>query len=229
MPHTASILGTIILVTMLPACTAPKASLQPSDLKIVMDASRDDDLPTVRSVVERDPDGFSRVINQIGSQSESTPLHMAASKGRTEIVQYLVSRGVHVDLQEQNGATPLFEAAGSGHVDTVKALLARGANPNASAQNASVLAIAVTGSQTEVVAALLDAGASPNAHELAGSALFIATYNDDIEIVKLLVGHGATVSRGELQTASGRGYNEVAKILTKAFNDRYHLPVAGQR
>ncbi|PTB34868.1 hypothetical protein M441DRAFT_205868 [Trichoderma asperellum CBS 433.97] len=59
-----------------------------------------------------------------------TPLHIAASKGHTPIVQMLLDTG-EVDLESINsmGRTPLFEAVG-GVEETIRILLDHGADVN---------------------------------------------------------------------------------------------------
>lgn len=64
-----------------------------------------------------------------GSQLSS--LHEAAAKGRTEIVELLLVRGVPVDLRDVNGKTALMDAAGCGQEAVVDALLKAKADPHA--------------------------------------------------------------------------------------------------
>lgn len=58
-----------------------------------------------------------------------TPLHYAASGGKTEVVNLLLQHYAYIDAESPNGTTPLMMAAGYGAADTVKALLAAGADP----------------------------------------------------------------------------------------------------
>uniref|UniRef100_A0A8D2PFT1 Proteasome 26S subunit, non-ATPase 10 n=1 Tax=Zosterops lateralis melanops TaxID=1220523 RepID=A0A8D2PFT1_ZOSLA len=53
-----------------------------------------------------------------------TPLHIAASAGRDEIVKALIAKGAHVNAVNQNGCTPL-------HYAIAIMLLENGANPDA--------------------------------------------------------------------------------------------------
>lgn len=45
------------------------------------------------------------------SQASWTPLHIAASAGREEIVSSLISKGAQLNSINQNGCTPLHYAA----------------------------------------------------------------------------------------------------------------------
>ena len=60
-----------------------------------------------------------------------TPLHLAALKGRPDVVK-LLAHGDTKDAQDARGFTPLHLAADRGHVPVVENLLARGAKHNTS-------------------------------------------------------------------------------------------------
>lgn len=59
-----------------------------------------------------------------------TALHYASFEGRTDVVNYLVRRGVNIDALAPNDSTALMLAARNGHMETVKALLKAGATPD---------------------------------------------------------------------------------------------------
>jgi ankyrin repeat protein len=60
-----------------------------------------------------------------------TPLHLAATHCRTNVVVLLIDRGAKIDPRSKGGATPLHLAAQEGCLDMVKLLLAKGAKVNA--------------------------------------------------------------------------------------------------
>jgi len=82
------------------------------------------------------PDVFKSFFNSDGSQKQTaTSAQMkdaftwACEYGRTDVVEYLLDRGIAVGelLPRPHGQTGLHWAAHGGHVGTVKALLRRGA------------------------------------------------------------------------------------------------------
>ncbi|CAG8803830.1 8724_t:CDS:2, partial [Cetraspora pellucida] len=68
------------------------------------------------------------LANEVSS-SGLTPLHYAASRGHTDIVQWLVTdAGAIIDLEDQTGETALLKASYNGHVSIVAWLLKSSAN-----------------------------------------------------------------------------------------------------
>lgn len=54
-------------------------------------------------------------------------LHLAASRGRKDILEYLWSKAIDLEGEDDDGRTPLHLAAANGHVDCVVYLMKRGA------------------------------------------------------------------------------------------------------
>jgi ankyrin repeat protein len=57
-----------------------------------------------------------------------TPLHYAASAGKTAVLQLLLAHHAYIDAESPNGSTPLMMAAMYGSAETVRVLLAAGAD-----------------------------------------------------------------------------------------------------
>jgi uncharacterized protein len=98
----------------------------------------------------------------------ATFLHLAAAKGRTEIVAALVDAGMDIDVPESNAqGTPLESAAENGQLATVKWLLGNGARVDGRPDSVSTPLIgAAVGGHLEIARALLDAGADVNREHL---------------------------------------------------------------
>ncbi|MBN8776744.1 MAG: ankyrin repeat domain-containing protein [Thiomonas arsenitoxydans] len=94
--------------------------LNPSDENALMIACLQGDLGIVKLIVEKGAE-----INKPGW----TPLSYAATRGRTEVVKYLLEHSAYIDAAAPNGSTPLMMAAYFGYDSTVKLLLEEGADP----------------------------------------------------------------------------------------------------
>ncbi len=121
-----------------------------------------------KSIKIGDISEFVRLVGQDESLLHlDTPfgtwLHMAAAHGKLDIVQWLVSQGVDVNVR---GATiegrPLDEAASNAHVDIVRFLIESGATLDVSNSVRNPLLSAIVGglsdSHTAVAKLLIDAG-----------------------------------------------------------------------
>lgn len=82
---------------------------------------------------------------KIDAQSNlGSPLFVAASEGRLEVVRYLLDEGANVNERANGGNTALAEAAYYGHVAIVKELLLRGADINVIDAGGTALDVAVS-------------------------------------------------------------------------------------
>ena len=66
-------------------------------------------------------------VNAVNS-AEQTPLHFAASRGQTEIVQLLFLNKGNFSLRVKDGITALLAASINGHQDTVRFTVQHGGN-----------------------------------------------------------------------------------------------------
>jgi uncharacterized protein len=64
-------------------------------------------------------------INMVGGVYNGGALNVAASEGHIDIVEYLLSRGAHMDVSEPE-KNPLFGAISNGHIDTARLLIESG-------------------------------------------------------------------------------------------------------
>lgn len=93
---------------------------------------------------------------------EWTPLHFAASKGETEMVEMLLKKGANIEAKTmREGESALFLAVREGHEETVTLLINNGANIDVESNfHSSPLGVSLhSPSHENITLILLDAGA----------------------------------------------------------------------
>jgi len=192
------------------------------------------DLETVRRLVV-----YKRVSpNTKDPQSGKTPMHIAAEKGQTEILKFLLDHKGAVNSQEHPfQETPLIEASQFGRLDCVELLLSRGANVNlkgkyghnalaAVSNNSSIASLNSSPEQVKKIMSLLSRrGADPNVRlGSGGSILDMPAYSNDLETVRHILANNKvnpTIKSANGETAldlccRGRGGVEMFDLLTRA-------------
>ena len=170
-------------------------------------------------------------------------LAMAAWRGETEIVKYLIEQGADVNLLLQTGhyGSAFAVAAWWGETETVKYLIEQGADVNLLLQAGdygSALAAAAWRGKTETVKYLVKQGADVNLLLQTGdygSALAAAARGGRTEIVKYLVEQGTDVNLllrtgcfgSALAVAAWLGKTEIVKYLIEQGADVNLLLQAG--
>ena len=158
-------------------------------------------------------------------ENGQTPLIVAASHGRTEIVNLLLERGAKVDAEGMEGGTALIAAACSCAIvdmpytlDAIALLVEKKANVNARTKDGSTALMSAAGwGRSDIAELLLNHEAQIDAANDEGyTALLIAASGSAVptaDVVKLLLARGANVeartSEGDtslLRTASQGGY-----------------------
>ncbi len=81
----------------------------------IFNAIRQGNLERVRELIEEDP-GVVHAINE----NQSTPLHLAAGMGHTEIATALISAEAIIDAKNEFDYTPLHLAAQEGKLEVAK-------------------------------------------------------------------------------------------------------------
>ncbi|XP_051226927.1 uncharacterized protein [Lolium perenne] len=146
-----------------------------------------------------------------------TVIHLAAMKGKSEIVKLLLSRGADVDAKSEEG-TPLHLAAFKGHESTVEVLLEHHADINKLVPSCLLTPVeaAVFAASTPCAKLLIQAGANVNGvnHCLARAAKDGLT-----EITKCLLEAGADPNRPDergrmpIELAAVYGRREDVELL----------------
>ncbi|XP_070558761.1 myotrophin-like [Ptychodera flava] len=95
-------------------------------------ALQNGDLEAIKEHVEKP--GFD--VNQEIHQGRNG-LHIAADYGQLEVLQYLVSKDIDVNLPDKHGITPLLSAIFEGHTECVRYLLSKGAKKDGKAPDGS--------------------------------------------------------------------------------------------
>jgi len=172
-------------------------------------------------------------VNVADEETGFTPLHIACSLGRMDLVEALLELGAFVDQPNTEGRTPLFFAAGCGHADILPLLVQEwGADVHAATTTAiSMQHIATPGwtplqeasakNQWECVKTLLQLGADVNAQNVGKeTSLLVAAQHGHAAVTKLLLQSGANVVQGDdwnntpLHTACRQNhYNVVVALL----------------
>ncbi|KAK4656421.1 hypothetical protein QC762_310870 [Podospora pseudocomata] len=146
------------------------------------------------------------------------PIHIAAFKGHTEVVDLLLKRAAEPDACTVDGRTPLWLAAHQGHYEIVKLLLDAKTpiDIEAKCQDRRPLHQAAQNGHSQIVLALLE----PRTFWIQGlTPLCLASANGHQEVVRSLLEQGAKLDtkrddgKTQLFTASDRGHFGVVKLL----------------
>lgn len=149
-----------------------------------------------------------------------TVLHHAVAAGCCEVTEFLLSKGVSVDINYGCG-TPAFVAAVNGKDNTLKILLDHKANPNIGVTNfGSPLFMALTQRSLKCMETLVKAGADVNCKGCAMSPLVYATTREDYtNFIRFLLEAGADpnipddLGRLPVQLAAVRDCMEEVQML----------------
>lgn len=201
-----------------------------SNVAVVTDAAKADDLPAVRKSIKEHAD-----VNAPANDG-STALLWAAYHSNAEMTKELLAAGATVDAANHYGVTPLLQASRNGDVAVMRALLDAGAEPTRwHAEGETPLMAASRTGHVDAVQLLLAHGSFVNAVDpfQEETALMWASSEGHLEVVKALLAAGAdpnlkahvsTITERKnadhpsggftaLMFAVRNGYEEVAKAL----------------
>ena len=155
----------------------------------LIQAARDADWESVRSLIERGADVTAN------APDGATALHWASYWDDVETAALVIRAGADVNAANDLGTTPLWVASLNGSTSMVETLLEAGADPNAALLSGEVpvMTAARTGNP-RVVERLLAAGADPNASATRGqTALMWAVSQRHSDVVGVLLEYGADI------------------------------------
>uniref|UniRef100_A0A8C6XNQ6 Uncharacterized protein n=1 Tax=Naja naja TaxID=35670 RepID=A0A8C6XNQ6_NAJNA len=161
-------------------------------------------------------------VNATNSANE-TLLHVAATHGHLEIIDYLISKGAKLEVKDNKGRTPLHRAAEKGHDKAVNRLLQAGANMYSLDQEGRTpFHLANQNQHMHILRNILKEEA--RRHKNQHNFLHRAALKDDSDLVQVLLKNGALVDardeRGQtaLSYAVSQGHEKTVKVLLEAFN-----------
>ncbi len=172
----------------------------------LLSACAANDLKKVKKLVSSGVQGSSADYDQ------RTALHLAASEGAFETVEFLVSEGdAKVNAVDRFGRTPLDDAVAKGDLRVIKYLREHGASSGQGGGNDLKLINAAGKGDYDAVALLLQAGVDANVSDYDGrTPLHLAVANQHAKVIQLLTQSGADVTRedrwGVSPLKEARGY-----------------------
>ena len=167
------------------------AQNQGNSVQELCTAASEGDIEKIKSIL----DGTPELVNMKDEKGWS-PLHNAAHKGRTDIADFLISKGAEVDIKDEYDSTPLASAAWQAQKETVRLLIARGASVKSKDRIGSTpLHRAADGGDEDIVRALISAGAEVNATNNSDEiALHLAADKGHRQAAQVLIENGANVN-----------------------------------
>ena len=146
-------------------------------------------------------------VNRLTHDSR-TYLFWAASKGNTELMQYLISKGAKVTMQDSHGTTPLTFAATTSQQNTgvYDLLVQNGANLKTDVTNdgANVLLLAVGNDpELKLTDYFVSKGLDIKSKDAAGNTAFdYAARSGNIDVMKKLLAKGVSFTNNAMLMAA---------------------------
>jgi ankyrin repeat protein len=159
------------------------------DTADILSAAEKGDLQKIKTLYTKNP----ALVNAKDSDFSRTVLMRAAENGYRDITEFLLSKGVSVDLKDKDGMTALIYAAMWNQISVVEILIAKGAAVNIKDKaGMTPLHYAASNGHRETVEYLLLKGADISAKDKSGKTpLKWANDGSFSEIAELLKNKGA--------------------------------------
>jgi ankyrin repeat protein/L-ascorbate metabolism protein UlaG (beta-lactamase superfamily) len=193
----------------------------------VFEAAQAGDVARLSALIDASP-GLVNARTEEGD----TPLHIAATAGKTEAALYLIARGADTEARNSADQSPLLYAAYVGDAALVDTLVARGARFDyQDARGNSPFHFAARGGHMGIVELLASKGARLDLKGNQGrTPLFLAAMNGRTAIVKFLLARGAQPGtkaddgQTPMSIALGNGHAAAVEAFLEA-----GVPIEGDR
>jgi ankyrin repeat protein len=228
----AGALVTVVSLTILPGCKRPdetvKSDLGEAGYQMTAEdwfrASRGNDVQALKKFTAAD------FPLETKNEAGDSALHEAAAGGAEEAADYLLNRGLAVDLAGASGRTPLMAAVIADQTEMVRWLLRQGADPGIKdAEGFKPLMLAVREGSAGSVGEL----AAYDRGEL-DPALLLAALVGRADVIDALTNYGASVyarmedGRTPLMIAAQNGHAEAVEILLDIGSSRFTTDAEGR-
>ncbi len=225
-------LAGFLALAIVPSCRKPgeavKSDLGEAGYKITTDdwfrASRGNDVAALKKFIAS---GYA-----VGTcdKSGDSALHAAAAGGAVESADYLLDRGLAVDLRGAEQRTPLMSAVLAEQTAMVRWLLRQSADPKLTDKDGfDALMLAVRENKPGAVGEL-----APYQRDRLDSAILLAAMEGRTAVIDTLTNYGASVyarmedGRTPLMIAAENGHVDAVKLLLDIGSGRLVTNVEGQ-
>ncbi len=134
--------------------------------------------------------------NKEKGYSGSTPLHLAITEEKTDLVKKLLEKGAHLEAKDDYGYTPLLEAVNaSAPEEIIDLLLEQGADVNAVEEDKKcVLHLAARNNDKGMMRKMIERGVSVDAKDKAGwTPLHETAYYGSKDAAQVLTENGQSL------------------------------------
>ncbi|HEY1172905.1 MAG TPA: ankyrin repeat domain-containing protein [Verrucomicrobiae bacterium] len=212
-PYNAIAQGSFRAVLVAFALAASGVQVSASEVHLAIAEDRVDD---AIKLMEADP----KLIKDKDSQLNK-PLHLAALRGATNVVFFLISKGADVNARNKFGQTPLHRTMINGNLAIAKALVAAGAEVNGrDSQGVTPIHLAAQRRHDEIVRLLLDHKGEYDAHDaFRRRPLHMSIMGSSAEAMAALIKAGAdykfvdNFGNNYLHLAAGGGSPDIVRQL----------------
>lgn len=221
-----------VSLTALPACRRKsetvKSDLQEAGYKLTQEdwfrAAGGNDVEALKKFVA------GKFPTDTRNGEGDTALHAAAASGAQEAADFLLNRGLSIDVRGASERTPLMAAVIAGQTEMTNWLLRQGADPGLKdAEGFKPLMLAVREGRAGAVGEL----AAYDRGEL-DEALLLAALVGRADVIDALTNYGASVyarmedGRTPLMIAAENGHTEAVQLLLDIGSSRYTTDAEGR-